>query len=154
MLKRNKSTRKLSSTRKKEHRRHWNARISASEGLHPAPTDVLSGLLLEDAALYNAVKKVVNPPDKQLFHGIVAGIWVGLAGLAATSAAGGIPDDVRASWIFLPKFLLGAFFAFGGLYCPIYCWLSYFRAKLYSISHDCSVRRRSVHRKHNDPRPW
>ena len=151
MFRRLNCRRKALSTKKREHRPHWDAKISASKDLHAAPTDVLSGLLLEDAALYNAVKKVVNPPDKQLFQGIVAGIWVGLAGLAATSAAGGIPDDVRARWIFLPKFLLGAFFAFGELCLPGYCWLSYLHTEMYSIPHDRYFRRRSVYRKYNDP---
>jgi formate/nitrite transporter FocA (FNT family) len=74
---------------------------------------MLSGLLLEDAVLYNAHKKVVNPPDKQLFMGFLAGIWVGLGGLTSISIAGGIPEQVRLQWISLPKLLLGAFFAFG-----------------------------------------
>lgn len=74
---------------------------------------MLSGLLLEDAVLYNATRKVMNPPDKQIFLGFLAGIWVGLGGLTAVSIAGGVPEDVRARWLSLPKFLNGAFFAFG-----------------------------------------
>jgi hypothetical protein len=77
------------------------------------PSDTLSGLLLEDAILFNAAKKVLNPPDKLLFLSVLAGIWVGIGGLAAVSAAGGIPEDVRNQWLFLPKFVMGAFFAFG-----------------------------------------
>lgn len=79
---------------------------------HAAPNDMLSGLLLEDAVLYNATRKVMNPPDKQLFLGLLAGIWVGLGGLTAISLAGGVPEDVRARWLSLPKFLNGAWFAF------------------------------------------
>ncbi|KAH9208532.1 Formate/nitrite transporter [Leptodontidium sp. 2 PMI_412] len=74
---------------------------------------MLSGLLLEDAVLYNATRKVINPPDKQLFLALLAGIWVGLGGLTAVSMAGGVPEDVRARWPSLPKLLNGAFFAFG-----------------------------------------
>ena len=55
----------------------------------------------------------MNPPDKQLFMGLLAGIWVGLGGITAISIAGGVPEDVRARWLSLPKFLNGAFFAFG-----------------------------------------
>jgi hypothetical protein len=77
------------------------------------PSDTLSGLLLEDAILFNAAKKILNPPDKLLFLSVLAGIWVGIGGLAAVSAAGGIPEDVRNRWLFLPKFVMGAFFAFG-----------------------------------------
>ncbi len=107
------SKKKWPSEKRHKHHPHWNARIARTRDIHAAPTDVLSGLQLEDAALYNAVKKVINPPDKQLFLGFIAGIWVGLAGLAAVSAAGGVPDEVRSQWISLPKFLLGAFFALG-----------------------------------------
>lgn len=84
---------------------------------HPqaAPSEMLSGLLLEDAILFNATRKVNNPPDKIFFNGLLAGFWVGIGGLAAVSAAGGIPEDVRHSWLSLPKFLMGAFFAFGTL---------------------------------------
>lgn len=74
---------------------------------------MLSGLLLEDAVLYNATRKINNPPDKILFMGVLAGIWVGIGGLAGISAAGGVPSSVRLDWLLLPKFLLGAFFAFG-----------------------------------------
>lgn len=81
----------------------------------PAPQttpDMLSGLLLEDAVLHNATKKIHNPIDKMFFLGILAGIWMGLAGLAGLSAAGGIPEDVRDRWVVLPKLLLGTFSAF------------------------------------------
>ncbi|KAG9093000.1 hypothetical protein FS749_015268 [Ceratobasidium sp. UAMH 11750] len=81
----------------------------------PAPQsapDMLSGLLLEDAVLHNATKKIHNPIDKMYFLGLLAGIWVGFGGLAAVSAAGGIPEDVRDRWVMLPKLLMGAFFAF------------------------------------------
>ncbi|KAG8689753.1 hypothetical protein FRC11_000800 [Ceratobasidium sp. 423] len=77
------------------------------------PADMLSGLLLEDAVLHNATKKIHNPYDKMFFLGLLAGIWVGFGGLAAVSAAGGVPEDVRARWVMLPKFLMGSFFAFG-----------------------------------------
>lgn len=89
----------------------WDQEITRE--LSAPPSDMLSGLLLEDAVLYNAYRKVVNPPDKQLFMGFLAGIWVGLGGLTAISIAGGVPEQVRTEWISLPKLLLGAFFAFG-----------------------------------------
>lgn len=79
---------------------------------------MLSGLLLEDAILYNATKKVDNPPDKVFFTGLLAGFWVGIGGLAAVSAAGGVPEEVRHSWLSLPKFLMGSFFAFGEPHPP------------------------------------
>jgi hypothetical protein len=79
----------------------------------PPPSDMLSGLLLEDALLFNATKKVSNTPDKLLFLSLIAGIWVGLGGVVAVSAAGGVPEDVRSQWVSLPKFLMGSFFAFG-----------------------------------------
>ncbi|KAF8610188.1 hypothetical protein BDV93DRAFT_431532 [Ceratobasidium sp. AG-I] len=81
----------------------------------PAPQgapDMLSGLLLEDAVLHNATKKIHNPIDKMFFLGLIAGVWVGFGGLAAVSAAGGVPEDVRERWVMLPKFLMGSFFAF------------------------------------------
>ncbi|CAE6500549.1 unnamed protein product [Rhizoctonia solani] len=88
----------------------------ASAHVQPAPlnppADMLSGLLLEDAVLHNATKKIHNPYDKMFFLGLLAGIWVGFGGLAAVSAAGGVPEDVRARWVMLPKFLMGSFFAF------------------------------------------
>lgn len=96
-----------------EHRIRWTSNTPTTEDLQPAPSDMLSGLLLEDAVLYNATRKVANPPDKQLFLAILAGVWVGLGGLTAVSIAGGVPEDVRARWPSLPKFLNGAFFAFG-----------------------------------------
>lgn len=74
---------------------------------------MLSGLLLEDAVLYNATKKANNPIDKLFFLSTMAGIWVGIGGLAGVSAAGGVPESVRNQWLALPKFLLGGFFAFG-----------------------------------------
>ncbi|CAE6414005.1 unnamed protein product [Rhizoctonia solani] len=77
-----------------------------------APADMLSGLLLEDAVLHNATKKIHNPYDKMFFLGMLAGVWVGFGGLAAVSAAGGVPEDVRARWVMLPKLLMGSFFAF------------------------------------------
>jgi len=81
--------------------------------IHSPPSDMLSGLQLEDAVLFNAVRKASNPPDKLLFLGFVAGLWVGLSGIAAINAAGGIPEEVRHQWLLLPKFVMGAFFAFG-----------------------------------------
>jgi formate/nitrite transporter FocA (FNT family) len=74
---------------------------------------MLSGLLLEDAILHNASKKIHNPIDKMFFLGLLAGIWVGFGGLAGVSAAGGVPEDVRERWVMLPKLLMGSFFAFG-----------------------------------------
>ena len=97
----------------REHRLHWASSVPDNSELLSAPSDMLSGLLLEDALLYNATRKVINTPDKQVFMGILAGIWVGLGGITAISVAGGVPEDVRARWTSLPKFLNGAFFAFG-----------------------------------------
>ncbi len=77
-----------------------------------AGADMLSGLLLEDAILQNAYKKISNPLDKTFFLSVLAGFWVGLGGIAALSVAGGIPVDVRNAWPFLPKLSIGLFFAF------------------------------------------
>ncbi|KAG8709896.1 hypothetical protein FRC08_017920 [Ceratobasidium sp. 394] len=88
---------------------------SAPPPSQPAPqgaSDMLSGLLLEDAVLHNATKKINNPIDKMYFLGLLAGIWISFAGLAAVSAAGGVPEDVRERWVVLPKLLLGLFLAF------------------------------------------
>lgn len=74
--------------------------------------DMLSGLLLEDAVLHNAIKKLHNPIDKTAFLGFMAGVWVGCGGMAALSVAGGIPVDVRARWPVLPKLGLAFFFPF------------------------------------------
>ncbi len=101
----------------RKHRIHWSSIEPISEDLHPAPSEVLSGSLLEDAVLFNATKKVENPPDKVIFHGWMAGFWVGIGGITAVSAAGGIPEDVRAQWLSLPKFLIGSFFACGKWRC-------------------------------------
>jgi hypothetical protein len=104
---------KPNNTRGREYRSHWASKVPHNTVCQPAPSDMLSGLLLEDAVLYNATRKVMNTPDKQLFLGVLAGVWVGLSGITAISVAGGIPEDVRARWTSLPKFLNGAFFAFG-----------------------------------------
>ncbi|CCO28033.1 putative transporter yrhG [Rhizoctonia solani AG-1 IB] len=40
-----------------------------------APADMLSGLLLEDAVLHNATKKIHNPYDKMFFLGTLAGVY-------------------------------------------------------------------------------
>lgn len=105
-----------SQVRFSSHHRH-----SPSPEPHPqaAPNEMLSGLLLEDAVLFNATRKVNNPPDKVFFSGALAGFWVGIGGLAAVSAAGGVPEDVRHAWLSLPKFLMGAFFAFGTQSSPL-----------------------------------
>ncbi|KAG8757603.1 hypothetical protein FRC14_001894 [Serendipita sp. 396] len=78
----------------------------------PTPTDMLSGLLLEDAMIHNASHKMHNPVDKMAFLGFLAGIWVGFGGIAATSVAGGIPAAIRAEWPVLPKLGTAFFFPF------------------------------------------
>ncbi|KAF9529872.1 Formate/nitrite transporter-domain-containing protein [Crepidotus variabilis] len=80
----------------------------SSNGKH----EMLSGLLLEDAMVHNAVHKMQNPIDKMFFLGFIAGIWVGLSGIAATMVAGGIPIEVRQQWPTLPKMGLAFFFPF------------------------------------------
>ncbi|KAG8917681.1 hypothetical protein FRC01_002291 [Tulasnella sp. 417] len=72
--------------------------------------DMLSGLLLEDAIVHNAVHKAQNTPDKTFFLGMLAGLWITFGGLAGLSAAGGIPIDVRNNWPILPKLGLAIFF--------------------------------------------
>ena len=80
---------------------------------NPPSQDMLSGLILEDAILHNAAKKISNPIDKTFFLGALAGVWVGFGGMAALSIAGGIPEEVRNSWPLLPKLGIGLFFPFG-----------------------------------------
>jgi len=101
---------------------HWSSDTCTSTDVQPAPSDMLSGLVLENAVLFNATKKVVNPPDKLFFMSFMAGFWVGLGGLAAISAAGGVPDSVRSQWVSLPKFLMGSFFAFGKWWLIVRCF--------------------------------
>ncbi|KAF9533751.1 Formate/nitrite transporter-domain-containing protein [Crepidotus variabilis] len=74
--------------------------------------EMLSGLLLEDAIVHNAIHKMQNPIDKMFFLGFIAGIWLGLAGIAATMVAGGIPIEVRQQWPTLPKIGSAFFFPF------------------------------------------
>lgn len=107
-------------THTSKHPSHHNAHLlqypearSPPSSHHAAPSEMLSGLLLEDAILFNSIRKVENPPDKVLFLALLAGVWVGMGGLAAASAAGGIPASVREDWVFLSRFLMGAWFAFG-----------------------------------------
>lgn len=78
-----------------------------------APTDMLSGLALENAILFNATRKIADPPDKVLFLGILGGIWVGIGGIAGISGAGGVPEAVRSQWVSLPRVILGGWFVFG-----------------------------------------
>lgn len=107
---------------------------------------MLSGALLEDAVLFNATRKIANPPDKVLFLGMMAGFWVGLGGLAAVSAAGGVPEAVRSEWVSLPKFLIGTFFAFGEFQCAYFAgsFADFSRAALH-----CYVWRRPLYRKYH-----
>lgn len=76
------------------------------------PSDMLSGHQLENALHFNATKKISNPPDKVFFLAVLAGIWVGIGGITAVTIGGGVPEHVRAEWVALPKFLMGAVFAF------------------------------------------
>lgn len=79
----------------------------------PYPDEVLSGHELEAVILAAAIKKANAPFDKSFFLGALAGVWVGLAGIAALTVAGGIPVDVRNEWPMLPKLAMGTFFTFG-----------------------------------------
>jgi hypothetical protein len=92
---------------RKAHKYHVDSTPSA------APTDMLSGLALENAILFNATRKIADPPDKVLFLGLLGGIWVGIGGIAGISGAGGIPDTVRLQWVSLPRVVLGGWFVFG-----------------------------------------
>jgi len=78
----------------------------------PYPDEVLSGHELEAVILAAAIKKANAPFDKTFFLGALAGIWVGLAGIAALTVAGGIPVEVRNEWPMLPKLCMGIFFTF------------------------------------------
>jgi formate/nitrite transporter FocA (FNT family) len=95
------------------HRHHKAHKDHVDSTPYAAPTDMLSGLALENAILFNATRKVADPPDKVLFLGILGGIWVGIGGIAGISGAGGIPDAVRLQWVSLPRVILGGWFVFG-----------------------------------------
>ena len=62
--------------------------------------------------IHNASHKMHNPVDKMAFLGFLAGFWVGLAGIAATTVGGGIPVAIRAEWPILPRLGLAFFFPF------------------------------------------
>lgn len=74
---------------------------------------MLSGLILEDAILHNAAKKISNPIDKTYFLGVLAGVWIGFGGTAALTIAGGIPRDIREEWPVLPRVGFAIVFPFG-----------------------------------------
>lgn len=94
----------------------------AGQAIPPASNDMLSGLALENAILQNAIKKISNPIDKTFFLGMLAGVWVGLGGIASLSVAGGIPVDVRNAWPFLPKLAIGLNFPFGSSSYILIIW--------------------------------
>ncbi|KAG8748681.1 hypothetical protein FRC10_000072 [Ceratobasidium sp. 414] len=89
------------------HTHHAHPHAPPSQPAPQGAPDMLSGLLLEDAVLHNATKKIHNPIDKMYFLGVLGGMWIGFGGLAAVSAAGGVPEDVRDRWVVLPKLLMG-----------------------------------------------
>jgi len=89
---------------------HWSVDPKAPPC--PYPDEVLSGHELEAVILAAAIKKANAPFDKTFFLGALAGLWVGLAGIAALTVAGGIPVDVRNEWPMLPKLCMGTFFTF------------------------------------------
>lgn len=74
---------------------------------------VLTGPEVEERLIQAAIKKANAPFDKSVFLGFLAGVWVGLGGIAALTVAGGIPIAVRNAWPMLPKLCMGVFFTFG-----------------------------------------
>jgi hypothetical protein len=95
--KQNREDEKLHRSRTRDPRLHWqSAPATGGADIQSAPSSMLAGLTLEDAVLFNATRKIMNPPDKQFYLGILAGLWMGLGGVTAVSLAGGIPADVRA----------------------------------------------------------
>lgn len=54
--------------------------------------DMLSGLLLEDAVLHNAIKKAENPMDKTFFLGMMAGLCASSQALTLTASQTCISD--------------------------------------------------------------
>ena len=80
----------------------------------PAPASgTQTGAAIEAALLASAKVRADRPADQTFFLGLIAGIWVGFGGIAGYSAACGVSEAVRQSWPIVPKFLTGAFFAFG-----------------------------------------
>ncbi|KAG8787721.1 hypothetical protein FRC12_015341 [Ceratobasidium sp. 428] len=82
----------------------------------PEPPKPMNGLLtapmLEAMIVSTAKMRADRPVDKTFFLSVVAGIWLGFGAIGALSAASGVPQSVRTEWPILPKFLMGAVFAF------------------------------------------
>ncbi|CAE6444695.1 unnamed protein product [Rhizoctonia solani] len=86
-----------------------------NSAVKPAPTSAVGMQTVpavEAAILATAKIRADRPVDQTFFLAVMAGIWVGFGGIAGLSAAGGVPNSVRADWPIVPKFLTGAFFAF------------------------------------------
>jgi len=58
-------------------------------------------------------KKCSTDVLKTFLLSVMAGFWVALAGILATSVAGGVPEDVRVSWPSLPRTLAATVFPVG-----------------------------------------
>lgn len=68
---------------------------------------------IEAAVIATAKLRADRPVDQTFFLSFIAGIWLGFGAIGALSAACGVPQSVRTEWPILPKFLMGAIFAFG-----------------------------------------
>lgn len=79
----------------------------------PKPLGMQTAPALEAAIISTAKIRANRPVDQSFFLSVVAGIWLGFGAIGALSAACGVPQAVRTEWPILPKFLMGAVFAFG-----------------------------------------
>lgn len=124
----------------------WGGLTPPVHHIHPAPTntsDTLSGILLEDALLHNAESKLANSIDKTFFLGLLGGFWMAMGGIAASSAAGGIPADIRQRWPVLPKLGVAMFFPFSLVHILRHSRLSR-DSFLLAVASDYSVWRRGA----------
>ncbi|QRV83154.1 formate/nitrite transporter family protein [Ceratobasidium sp. AG-Ba] len=78
----------------------------------PMPLGIQSAAAIEGMILQSAKIRLGRPLDQTFFLSVVAGIWLGFGAIGALSAACGVPQSVRTEWPILPKFLMGAVFAF------------------------------------------
>ncbi|KAG8740360.1 hypothetical protein FRC10_004399 [Ceratobasidium sp. 414] len=89
---------------------------TASSSPAPEPPKPLNGMntapALEAMIVKTAKIRADRPVDQTFFLSVVAGIWLGFGAIGALSAACGVPQSVRTEWPILPKFLMGAIFAF------------------------------------------
>ncbi|CUA70816.1 hypothetical protein RSOLAG22IIIB_09154 [Rhizoctonia solani] len=86
----------------------------------PNPIGMQAPPALEAGIIAAAKVRANRPVDQTFYLSVVAGIWLGFGAIGALSAACGVPQSVRTEWPILPKFLMGAIFAFALHYIVIF----------------------------------